>query len=99
MFSALKDCLLKPSTITQKAPFTNPPCLLMMSFASSTPKVFLLSANVTIAIGNGLSMIGPGMLAVDDAGKTFEIRFRKNGNGSLWSPVRFLYAEIGRAHV
>src|SRR5665213_446965 len=86
IFSALKDCLLKPCTSIHTPPDTRPPCLLTMSVASSRPKVLLPPSNI-MAMGKGSSVTGPGILAVDDEGYTLEMRFKKNGNGSPASPV------------
>ena len=66
--SALKEFSLKPSTTTQKACDQVPPDLLMTSCTSSLPNVSLFAQNPAIASGNGLSVTGPGMLAVADAG-------------------------------
>ena len=66
--SALNEASLKPVTTTQKACDQTPPFLLMTSWTSSLPNVSLLAQNPVIASGNGLSVTGPGMAAVPEAG-------------------------------
>jgi hypothetical protein len=65
---ALNEFLLKPSTISQKAFGHFPPLVLITSRTSSLPNVSLFAQNETRPSGNGLSVTGPGMLAVADDG-------------------------------